>query len=46
MAKLTPSYSKVPVDVPDALVDRYLEAGWKPVDVVPAKKQGKKSDGK
>ena len=31
MAALTPPFSTATVDVPDGLVDRYVEAGWKRV---------------
>ena len=32
MAALTPPFSTATVDVPDGLVDRYVEAGWKRVE--------------
>jgi len=32
MATLTPPFSPAAVAVPDGLVDRYVEAGWKRVD--------------
>lgn len=39
MAALTPPFSTATVDVPDGLVDRYVEAGWKRLDP-PAQKRG------
>lgn len=32
MAVLTPPFSTAAVDVPEGLVDRYVEAGWKRVE--------------
>ena len=32
MPALAPPFSTAAVDVPDGLVDRYLEAGWKQVE--------------
>ena len=32
MPALAPPFSTAAVDVPDGLVDRYLEAGWKWVE--------------
>lgn len=39
MPALTPPFSTAAVDVPDGLVDRYVEAGWKRIDP-PAQKRG------
>ena len=33
MAALTPPFSTATVDVPDGLVDRYVAAGWKRVEL-------------
>lgn len=44
MPALNPPFSTAAVDVPDGLVDRYVEAGWKRVECGAAR--SKKSEDK
>lgn len=42
MVALTPPFSTAAVDVPEGLVDRYVEAGWKKVESEePKRSQGR-----
>ena len=49
MATLNPPFSTAAVDVPEGLVDRYVEAGWKQVESESPKRgaaRSKKSEDK
>lgn len=43
MAVMTPPFSTAAVDVPDGLIDRYVEAGWKRAEPASQKRAGGRS---
>lgn len=44
MPALNPPFSTAAVDVPDGLVDRYVEAGWKRVESESPKRGAARSE--